>query len=148
VTARFDVLQPATVALAVLTDYEQIPRFMPDVKTSTIVERGIDRIVVDQEAVARVMLFSKRIYLRLDVRTDHGTIAFRDISGKSFINYEGAWRVTEQSGRTTIQYELRAQPSFDVPAFLLTRLLKRDAHEMIERLRTEMSARARQSTGR
>ncbi len=32
VTATFRIAQPASVAFAVLTDYEQIPRFMPDVR--------------------------------------------------------------------------------------------------------------------
>ena len=40
VAARFHVPQPPRVALAVLTDYEQIPRFMPDVATSIVLERG------------------------------------------------------------------------------------------------------------
>src|SRR5688572_17932642 len=40
VRATFDVPQPAEVALAVLTDYEQIPRFMPDVRTSVVRERS------------------------------------------------------------------------------------------------------------
>jgi carbon monoxide dehydrogenase subunit G len=147
VTAQFEVPQPAAVALEVLTDYERIPRFMPDVKSSIVRERSADRIVVEQEAVARVMLFSKRIHLRLDVRTSDGTISFRDTSGRSFSKYEGSWRVTEQDGRTIVRYDLRAQPVFDIPAFLLTRLLKRDANQMIERLRAEIAARAGRGSG-
>jgi carbon monoxide dehydrogenase subunit G len=147
VTAQFEVPQPAAVALDVLTDYDRIPRFMPDVKSSIVRERSADHIVVEQEAVARAMLFSKRIHLRLDVRTNDGAISFRDTSGRSFSKYEGSWRVSEQNGRTIVRYDLSAQPAFDVPAFLLTRLLKRDANQMIERLRTEIAARARGGTG-
>ena len=87
VSAEFDVPHPATVVLNVLTDYEQIPRFMPDVKSSVIRERLADGLVVEQEAVARAMLFSKRIHLRLDVRTYDGTISFRETSGRSFTKY-------------------------------------------------------------
>jgi hypothetical protein len=39
-------------------------------------------------------------------------------------------------------YTLTAQPSFDVPEFILKRLLTRDSGEMIEGLRREMAARA------
>jgi hypothetical protein len=42
-----------------------------------------------------------------------------------------------------VTYELSAQPSFDVPDFVLKRLLKRDAGQMIQRLKTEICARAR-----
>jgi hypothetical protein len=48
----------------------------------------------------------------------------------------------ERDGRTLIRYELAAKPSFDVPEFLLKRLMKRDASQMIERLKTEIAARA------
>ena len=87
--------QPASVALTVLTDYEQIPRFMPDVRTSPVIERGDDYAVVEQEAVAKFMLFSKRIHLVLEVQEHAGTIRFRDRCGKSFKRYEGAWTVSD-----------------------------------------------------
>src|SRR4051812_16099780 len=63
VAARFLVDQPASVALTVLSDYEQIPRFMPDVRTSVVRDRGTGWAVVEQEAESRLMMFSKRIHL-------------------------------------------------------------------------------------
>jgi hypothetical protein len=68
-------------------------------------------------------------------------LQFRDRSGRSFARYEGLWRLCEEDGRTEIVYELTAQPSFDVPEFLLKRLLKRDSGQMIESLRREIAAR-------
>ncbi len=144
VNARFVVPEAPAVVLTVLTDYEQIPRFMPNVKSSIVRERSADRIIVEQEAEARMMMFSKRVYLRLEVRTNDDTVQFRDGSGRSFTKYEGAWRVAPEAGRTTVHYQLSAVPSFDVPSFVLTRLLKRDARQMIDRLRTEIAARAGQ----
>jgi carbon monoxide dehydrogenase subunit G len=143
-SAKFRVSQPPAVVLAVLTDYDQIPRFLPDVRTSVVRERlpgGV--IVVEQEAVARVMLFSRRIYLLLEVQAEADAVHFRDSSGRSFSTYEGAWRLTEEGGQTAIAYELRARPSFDLPEFLLKRLLKRDALRMIDSLRAEIGARSR-----
>jgi hypothetical protein len=89
VSARFQVAEPPAVALAVLTDYENIPRFLPDVTSSVVRERSERRAVVEQEAVSRMMMFSKKVHL--------------------------------------ITYELTAKPSFDVPEFILKRLLKRDS---------------------
>jgi hypothetical protein len=54
------------------------------------------------------------------------------------------WTISEREGETRVTYELAADPSFDVPEFLLKRLLKRDAGHMIERLKGEIEARARQ----
>lgn len=141
VAAQFEVPQPPSHALAVLTDYEHIPRFMPGVRTSIVRERSAGRVVVEQEAVSRMMMFSKRIHLLLEVREEGDTLRFRDAAGHSFSTYEGTWHLSELSGRTVVTYELRAKPNFDVPGFLLGRLLRRDARQMIDSLRAEIAAR-------
>lgn len=142
VTARFQVPQAQALALAVLTDYEQIPQFMPGVETSVVLARTTGRAVIEQEAVSRVMMFSKRVHLVLEITESSDTLFFRDRSGRSFARYEGTWRLCEQNGGTDIRYDLTAQPSFDVPEFLLKRLLRRDAAGMIEGLRREIAARS------
>jgi carbon monoxide dehydrogenase subunit G len=147
VAARFRVPQPPAVALAVLTDYERIPQFMPGVETSVVIERVPGRAVVEQDAVSRMMMFTKRVHLVLEVVERADALEFRDRSGRSFVRYEGAWRLCEGDGGTWISYELTAQPAFDVPDFLLKRLLKRDSSEMIQKLRQEIAARSSRGTG-
>jgi len=142
VAASFDVPHPHSLAYGVLTDYEQVPRFMPDVRTSVVRERSPLRILLEQEAVAKFMFFSKRVHLLLEVRETPGAIRFRDTSYKSFERYEGGWTFTSHEDRTTIEYALTAKPSFSVPGFVLSRLLKRDAGRMIAGLRAEMAKRA------
>ena len=142
VRARFEIPQTASIALAVLADYEQIPRFMPDVRKSVILERGANRLLVEQEAVSQFMLFSKRIHLLLEVVEDGNAIRFTDQSRRSFDSYEGSWSAEPRNGGTTITYELTARPGFQVPEFILKKLLKRDSGTMISRLRQEFAARA------
>lgn len=139
VRARFRVAALPSTALAVLTDYERIPRFIRQVKTSIIRERTGSRVVVEQEATASVMMFSKRIHLLLVVQEGAHRLSFKDASGRSFTQYEGTWCAREENGSIIVSYELNAKPSFTVPGFLLKRLLKRDAQEMIERLREEIA---------
>lgn len=141
VAASFSVSAAPTVALAVLTDFERIPRFMPDMKTSNVLERGEEGTLVEQEAIARFMMFSKRVHLKLRVNERDGTIRFRDECGQSFSRYEGLWKITSHGDRTGIESQLGAKPKFDVPAFVLTRLMKRDAMQMIQRLQAEISSR-------
>lgn len=105
-------------------------------------ERTGASAIVEQEAVSRFMLFSKRVHLVLDIIEDAGSIHFRDRCGKSFASYEGAWIISEHDSVTVIDYQLTAKPSFDVPAFVLKRLLKRDAAQLIDRLKAEITARA------
>ena len=130
VTATFAVTEPAPAVLAVLTDFERIPEFMPDMKTSTVLERSEAGLLVEQEAVARFLMFSKRVHLVLRVSEETGVIRFRDECKKSFEVYHGSWIVRPAGKGATITYQLDAKPSFDVPAFVLRRLLKRDATEL------------------
>jgi uncharacterized membrane protein len=143
VEARFEVAEPATAVWAVLTDYANIPRFLKDVRVSIVRERGDGHARVEQEAVSSFMMFSKRVHLLLVIAEDGEVLRFRDECGRSFTQYAGSWRVTQQDGRTSVSYELTAQPSFSVPDFLVARVLGRDANEMIQRLRAEMTRRAR-----
>ena len=141
ITARFTVAEPHTTVLAVLTDYDRIPSFMPDVRTSRVVDRTPTHLIVEQEAVARVMLFSRTIHLRLAVDQFPGILRFRDIGGRSFERYEGTWGISPgERGGSVITYTLTARPSFEVPGFLLKRLLRRDAREMIVRLKARIAA--------
>jgi len=141
VAATFSVSQPAAKAMAVLAGYDEIPRFMPDVRSSTVLERGDNYTVVEQDAVAKFLMFSRRIHLVLEVHETPGTLRFRDRCGDSFSTYEGRWTVTEVDGRAHIAYELAARPVFEVPEFVLRRLLKRDSTRMIALLEAEIAVR-------
>jgi carbon monoxide dehydrogenase subunit G len=142
VSAQFSVAAPAATVRAVLTDYEQIPRFMPGIRTSRVLDRGDGRARIEQEAVSKFMMFSKRVHLVLDIAEESDVVRFRDRCEKSFTSYEGAWTIADRGARTEVQYELTATPAFDVPGFVLRRLLDRDARAMIEGLRSEIATRA------
>jgi ribosome-associated toxin RatA of RatAB toxin-antitoxin module len=143
VVATFPIPQRAALAMTVLTDYDRIPRFMPDVRTSRVLERTDNRVVVEQEAVAKFLLFSKQVHLVLDVEEGPVLLKFQDRCKKAFSRYEGSWTLEERPDRTDVTYKLTAKPTFDVPGFLLKRLMKRDAAEMIGRLQAEIAARAK-----
>jgi ribosome-associated toxin RatA of RatAB toxin-antitoxin module len=142
VTASFAVTEPPQTVMAVLTDYARIPKFMPDVQVSKVLERTATSAVVEQEAVSKFMLFSKRIHLVLDVQESASLLRFRDRCGRSFTSYEGSWTVSEHDSLTVIDYRLAASPAFEVPGFVLKRLLKRDAAQLIDRITAEIASRA------
>jgi hypothetical protein len=142
VTVTFVIGEMPPVALAVLMDYERIPAFMPDVKSSVIRERADGRALVEQEAYPRLLMFSKKVHLLLDVTEGASHLQFVDRSGRSFVSYIGHWQIVGEAVGTRITYQLVAQPAFSVPSFVLTRLLRKDAAQMIDRLRAEITARA------
>lgn len=141
VSASFAVSQAPDVVMAVLTDFERIPHYMPDMEVSKVVGRTPQSIVVEQQAISRFMMFSRRVHLLLDVRQDDGQLRFSDQCGKSFSVYAGSWLITQHDSLTVVDYELSARPTFEVPAFVLKRLLKRDSLVLIDRIRGEIAAR-------
>jgi carbon monoxide dehydrogenase subunit G len=141
VSAQFSVAAPAAVVRAVLTDYERIPRFMPGVLASRVLERSARHARIEQEAVSKFLMLSRRVHLVLDIEEGPDVIRFRDACGKSFASYEGAWTIADRGDHTQVEYGLTAIPAFEVPGFVLRRLLDRDARTMIEGLRGEMAAR-------
>ena len=82
VSAEFSASGSPELVLATLSDYDNIPRFMPAVTRSRIVERSDEHAVVEQEAVASFLMFSRRIHLTLDVSQQPGTIHFTDRCGR------------------------------------------------------------------
>ena len=142
IVARFSVPQPATAVQAVLTDYPNIPRFMPTVRTSRVLEQTDGRVRLEQEAVSKFMMISRTVHLVLNVEESDGAIRFRDDCHKSFVIYDGSWTITPQGSGTELVYELTAKPAFSVPGMVLRKLLDRDAREMIDGLRAEIALRA------
>ncbi len=140
VTARFEVPQSPAVVLAVLSNYEQIPRFVPDVKTSIVLDRAPGRFTVEQRAVSKFMMFSKQVHLVLEVTETEHAIEFTDRCGQSFKSYQGSWQLERKGAGTVVIYQLSAEPNFDVPEFILKRLLKRDSGQLIQRLRSEFAS--------
>jgi carbon monoxide dehydrogenase subunit G len=142
VSARFEIDAPVAVVRAVLTDYAGIPRFMPDVRKSVVRQRDGRIVLVEQEAVSKVMMFSKTVHMLLEVTEGERVLAFRDLCGTDFSRYEGSWTLEAEGARTTVSYALTADPSFSVPPFMLKRLMRDNATETIEHLRAETTLRA------
>ena len=141
VAASFTVPESAAAVREVLTDYGNIARFMPGVETSRVLDRADGLVHVEQEAVSKYLMFSKRVHLLLEVHEESNAIRFRDRCNRSFELYEGAWTIAVGEGATEVTYELTAKPAFGVPGFVLRKLLDRDARAMIDGLRGEIAAR-------
>lgn len=142
VTASFAVNEPPEAVMAVLSDYERIPSYVPGMEVSKVIERTATGMVVEQQAVSKFMMFATRVHLLLEVREGHGSIHFNDRCGKSFSTYAGSWLVSQHDSLTVVDYQLRATPTFELPAFVLKHVLKRDSTQLIERIKAEISAQA------
>ena len=143
VDASFDVNVPQHIAWEVLTDYEDIGRFVSSIRHSTVKHREADRVVIEQHGVGKAFIVSVPVHVVLDIREqDRRIVAFRDLCGKSFSTYEGRWEIIATADGTRVKYLLKADPSGRQPAMLARSALRSCVKKLLDEVRTEMLARA------
>lgn len=114
----FDVAADSSTAWAVLTDYDQMNRFVSGLKRSRLEEySGRDRFLVEQEFMGGFLFVTKRVRVRLAVQEiRYQTILFEDIGHQDFEFYKGSWELRpDPNGELKISYSLTAQQNFDEP---------------------------------
>jgi hypothetical protein len=142
VTAAFDVNVATTTAWEVLTDYEGIGRFVSSIRRSAIKEREPGRVLLEQHGVGRAWIISVPMHVVLDVREyDQRALTFRDVCGKSFSTYEGAWELSTVAGGTRVIYRLKADPSGRRPAMLAKSAIRGSVKQLLDEVRAEMLTR-------
>ena len=143
VDAAFDVNAPATVAWEVLTDYEGIGRFVSSIRHSTIKKRESGRVLLEQHGVGRAWIVSLPMHVVLDVREESQRILiFRDVCGKSFSTYAGAWELIAIEGGTHVSYRLKADPNGRQSAVLARSAIRGGVKKLLNEVRNEILARA------
>jgi hypothetical protein len=142
VDAAFEVNVPAPIAWEVLTDYEGIGLFVSSIRRSTIKEREPGRVLLEQHGVGRAWIISLPMHVVLDVREhDQRVLAFRDVCGKSFSTYEGAWELSTVAGGTRVTYRLKADPTGRQPAMLAKSAIRGSVRQLLDEVREEMLTR-------
>jgi uncharacterized membrane protein len=143
VRASFEANAPVEVAWDVLSDYERIVKFVTSVKTSRVREREANRVVVEQEGVGRVLLFSKRVHVVLEILEDPGrSLTFRDLCGRDFRSYAGSWRLEATPRGARVSYSLEAAPISGGPSFAVRKVLRDSARKHLQQVRAEIERRA------
>lgn len=144
VHGMFEVAASSPVVWGVLADYEGIPGFVYSMKRSSVRERRPDgTIVLDQEAVGGLFLLSRRVRIVLEVRRSPERLDFVDVGGEDFLSYAGSWQTQASDAGTLVSYDLRADPRFPAPGFVMKGVMRRGALDLLEQVRDEIVRRTR-----
>jgi len=114
VCSGFSVEASSETVWEVLTDYENIDRFVRAIKQSRIEEDREGHILLRQKGEYRVLgIFPVKIELLLETSEESfRKISFRDIFGGDFKYYAGSWLMSEENGQVSVIYSLEAAPKF------------------------------------
>ena len=117
----------------ILTDYNHLADYLPNLTSTRVVSRSGDRAIVEQLGTARFLFFSRTIRLLVQVherapdRIDIGLI-----EGDMKV-YRASWELSPVAGATgtRVQYTATIVPKFDVPGIVGTSVVKKDVAKMM-----------------
>lgn len=126
----------------VLTDYEAMPEFVPDLEKTKVISRTGNRAIIEQSGVARFLFLSRTINLVVHVSEEPmSSIEIKLVTGDMKV-YHCRWEMTPlPEGGTRIAYSGKMVPKFYVPGMLGSNIIRRDIERMmkavLERLEQE-----------
>ena len=136
----FDVTATGTVKASpaavwkILTDYERMPEFVPDLERTKVLSRAGNRATVEQYGVARFLFFSRPIHLVVQVEEEPmSAIGISLVTGDMKV-YRCRWEMTPipETGGTRISYNGKMVPKFYVPGMLGSNIVRRDIERMMK----------------
>lgn len=120
----------------VMTDYNALPDFIPDLKVSKVIENRGNEIILHQEGEAGFLMFrfSVGVTVKL-IEYYRQKILFTKIDG-DFEFFEGEWYIEPLgSNETLIVFSLAAQPDFYAPKWVIRSMMKRAIPKGMKALR-------------
>ena len=115
----------------VLTDYEGLSDFIPNLSSSKLIERSGNQVTLAQIGSQQLVLglkFSAEVKLELTEHRPEGLLQFRMLKG-DFRRFEGAWRLQSVPDQTLVFYELTVQGCLGMPVALIEQRLQQDLND-------------------
>jgi len=130
---------------AVLTDYDNLNRFIPNLASSRQIWRRGNRVAVEQVGTQQFcgLRFSARVTLELEEERAAGRLAFRMLDG-DFRRFNGAWMVGADATSSWLLYDLTVQGKPGMPLGLIEQRLQEDLANNVRGVQQEAQRRAAQ----
>jgi ribosome-associated toxin RatA of RatAB toxin-antitoxin module len=113
----------------IITDYENYPEFLPEVKDCTIVKDLGDRKLVEYQ-ISLIKSFNYRLWMNEDWDTKKVTWEFN--SGDLFKQSTGSWILEDVDGRCKATYEVDAKVKMFVPGAITKKLVSVNLPSMMK----------------
>nr|WP_320675327.1 SRPBCC family protein [Prochlorococcus sp. MIT 1341] len=119
----------ASTLWEVLTDYENLNTFIPNLSTSELISRSENKVKLKQVGTQKFVgvKFSAKVQIELTENKKIGDLEFCLLKG-DFRRFEGAWRIRPQieGEGTFLLYELTVQGCLGMPVGLIEQRLRED----------------------
>lgn len=133
-------------AWRVLTDYERLVDFVPDLVASTVVSRGAREAIVEQRSETSYLFISHTIHMRLRIEERPFTSIDAALIEGDMKHYTAHWELTPaaQDGMTgsRIRFSGAMEPVFYLPPLLGRSIVQVNVKKMVEAVVTEIERSA------
>ena len=128
---------------AVLTDYNNLNRYIPNLSSSRQLWRRGNRVGLEQVGTQQFcgLRFTARVELELEEDPDQGELRFEMRSG-DFRRFDGLWRVDSDAMSTRLLYSLTVQGKPGMPIGLIEQRLQQDLANNLRGVQREATLRA------
>lgn len=133
-----DIAASVSRVWAVLTAYDRMERYMPNIVSSSVELRG-GALYLDQIGIISNKLgLRSRMLVRVSEDEGDGIIVFSRVEGRDFSEFEGKYLVTERDdGGVRLDYEMVAMPFPLFPMYLVERKFFKEIPKMLASVREE-----------
>ncbi len=132
---------PVAVAWAVLTDFDHMADFVPNLKSSQVVERGDSTLRISQKGTVRYGLFSSDFESMREIRLVPQREIHSHAVGGSAKRMDSVMRLQGEEGGTRLRYSLQVQPAVWFPPLIGPALVRHEIAEQFSAILREMVRR-------
>jgi ribosome-associated toxin RatA of RatAB toxin-antitoxin module len=143
VDATGTVAAPLPKVWRILTGYDRMAEFVPDMESSKVLSRNGGEAIIEQFGVARFLFMSRTIHLIVRaVEQPMSSIDISLISG-DMKHYESRWELVPvpETGGTKIIYHGKMLPNFYVPSLLGSKMVRSDIERMMNAVLARLDRR-------
>ncbi|WP_338769298.1 SRPBCC family protein [Massilia sp. METH4] len=153
IDATGTVQAPLPVVWRILTGYDRMEEFVPDLVSCRVLSRNGNEVIIEQFGNARFLFMSRSIHLIVRATEQPMSSIDIDLISGDMKHYESRWELVPvpETGGTKIVYSGRMMPGFYVPGILGTNIIRGDIERMmgavLARLDKGIAPRALPSAG-
>jgi uncharacterized membrane protein len=144
IEAQINAPRPLDEVRRMMTDYEQIPNYMPNVDSSRVVGRTDSSLWVHQVFKTRLILPWTFRFTHEFVEESPTVLRFKMLEG-NLSSFTGVWRFTPNKDGTQIAYTAAVGHGIRLPGFLMRYIAKRQVNKMMPALVEELERRHKAS---
>jgi carbon monoxide dehydrogenase subunit G len=142
VQAAATVTAPAAVVWEVLTDYDNLARFIPGLSVSSVNRRSGNRVQLEQKGEARFFVFSYPIEVVLEVVESPSNSIRSSAVGGNLRRMNGRYDLKNTRGGILLRYTGELEPDFGLPPIIGTLAVRTMVEQQFGAMVTEIERRA------